>query len=81
MLSNLSKTTMSLSRRANFPSMRIPSMGGAISLQTRNLLLYINNDSSTQDPKAINAQWSQAALDADGMGCDPAPHFRRVSAL
>jgi len=80
MLSNLNKAAFSMTRTM-IPrlTMAIPSFGGAMSLQTRGLLLYINNDSSTQDQKAINSQWSQAALDADGMGCDPAPHFRRVS--
>ncbi len=47
-------------------------------LQKRNLLLYICNDTSLYDSKTINMQWNQAILDADGMGCDPAPHFRRV---
>lgn len=50
-----------------------------ISLQKRGLLLYVCNDSTMQDQRSINQQWSQAILDADGMGCDEAPHFRRVS--
>lgn len=47
--------------------------------QKRGLLLYVCNDSSMQDQRSINQQWGQAILDADGMGCDEAPHFRRVS--
>jgi hypothetical protein len=47
--------------------------------QKRGLLLYVCNDNSMQDQRSINQQWGQAILDADGMGCDEAPHFRRVS--
>ena len=68
-------------KRTAFTGIRIPkimiSNHFPLKQQYRGILLYVHNDSSVLDPRSIHHQWNQVILDAEGMGCDPAPHFKR----